>query len=72
MNYKKYNRRTETGFFRKLWYWFIDTFGLSRDRRRRPSKREKVIPRSGYSTNASQKGYHKGCFGSPRFKGYKE
>jgi len=53
MNYKKYNRRTETGFFRKLWYWFIDAIGLSRDRRCRPSKREKVIPLSGYSTNAS-------------------
>ena len=53
MNYKKYNSRTETGFFRQLWYWFIDAFGLSRDRGRRLSEREKVIPLSGYSTNAS-------------------
>ena len=72
MNYKKYNRRTETGFFRRFWYWFIDTFGLSRDRRYHKPDQKRVIPERGFTTNASQKGYHKGCFGSPRFKGYKE
>ena len=72
MNYKKYNRKTEAGFFKRLWWWFFSMFSqeaLIKHNMNEVYRKSKANFSGGMPT---QKGYHKGCFGSPRFKGYKE
>ena len=72
MNYKKYNRCIEAGFFRGLRYWLLDTFGRDKYRRCYKSDRKTVSKPTVMYMVATKKGYCKDCFGSPRFKGYRE
>ena len=72
MNYKKYKRKPKHGFFKKLWYWFYVAFGFKRRAYLKEMRRRLIAAAPVLHTIATQKGYRKGCFDNPRFKGYKE
>ena len=72
MNLNRYNRKTFRGFFYNIWLYILEFFGgYTKHARRAQRIRESMIEQDRAFIN-KVKANSKGCFGSPRFKGYKE
>ena len=72
MNINCYNRKTFLGFVYNLWLYILEFFGVDTEMERWKQKARRFVHDHVIPTVATQKSYHKGCLGNPRFKGYKE